>query len=124
MRISGIRHDAVQVISDRADVFCDRPFVVIEDDDKTLRVRFNIVQRFVADSTGERGIARDYDNVLVAAAQISSHSHAETSGKRRACVTGTVTVVFAFRAQKKSVEAPELAHRMKTIEAAGKHFMT
>jgi hypothetical protein len=31
-------------------------------------MRFDIVERFVANSTGERGIARDYDNVLIAAA--------------------------------------------------------
>ena len=86
-------------------------------------MRFNIVERFVADSTGERGIARDHDNVFIAAAQISSHSHAETSGKRRASMTGTVAIVFAFRAQKKSVEALELPHRMKTIEPAGKNLM-
>jgi hypothetical protein len=38
-------------------------------------------------------------------------------------MTGTVAIVFAFRAQKKSVEALELPHRMKTIEAAGKNLM-
>src|SRR6266481_2901846 len=86
-------------------------------------MRFDIVERFVADSTGERGVARDYDNVFIAAAQISFHSHAETSGKRRASMTGTVAIVFAFRAQKKSVEALELRHRVKTIEASGKNLM-
>src|SRR6476661_2684856 len=123
MRVSGIRHDAIQVISDRAHVFCDRPLVVVEHDDETLGMRFDIVERFVADSTGERGIARDYDNVFIAAAQIPSHSHAETSGKRRPSMTGPVAIVFAFRPQKKSVEALELSHRMKTIEAAGKNLM-
>src|SRR4029453_741480 len=38
-------------------------------------------------------------------------------------MTGAVAIVFAFRAQKKSVEALELTHRMKTIEPAGKHLM-
>ena len=86
-------------------------------------MRFDIVERFVTDSTGERGIARDYHNVFIAAAQISSHSHAETSGKRRASMTGTVAIVFAFRAQKKSVEALELPHRVDAIEPAGKHLV-
>src|SRR4029077_7067338 len=111
------------VVSDRAHIFCDRPLVVVENDDEALGMRFDIVERFVADSTGERGVARDYDNVFIAAAQISSHSHAETSGKRRASMTGPVAIVFAFRAQKKSVEALELPHRMKTIEAASKNLM-
>jgi len=70
-------------------------------------MRFNIVERFVTDSTGERGIARDYDNVFIAAAQIASHSHAESSGKRGAGMTGAVAIVFAFCAQKKSVEPAE-----------------
>jgi hypothetical protein len=38
-------------------------------------------------------------------------------------MTGTVAIVFAFRAQKKSVEALELPHRVKTAEPAGEHFM-
>src|SRR6185503_6750897 len=116
MRVSGIRHNAIQVISDRAHVFCDRPLVVIEHDDETLGMRFHIVERFVADSTGERGIASYYDNVFIAAAQISPHSHAETSGKRRTSMTGTVAIVFAFRAQKKSVEALELPHGVETLK--------
>src|SRR6266496_1472249 len=86
-------------------------------------MRFHIVERFVADSAREGGITRDYDNIFIAAAQIASHSHAETSGKRRAGMAGTVAIVFAFCAQKKSVESLELPHRMKTIEPAGKNLM-
>src|SRR5881394_2343002 len=86
-------------------------------------MRFDVVERFVADSTGERSIARDYDNVFIAATQIASHSHAETSGKRRAGMPGPVAVVFAFRAQKKSIEATKLPHRGKAIESPGKHLV-
>ena len=123
MRVSGIRHDAVQVISDRAHVFCDRPLVVVEHDDETLGMRFDIVERFVTDSTGERGIARDYDNVFIAAAQIASDSHAESSGKRGAGMTRDVAIVFAFGAQKKAIQTAELPHRGKAIEPPGKHLM-
>ena len=45
------------------------------------------------------------------------------SGKRRASMTGAIAIMFAFGAQKKSVEAAELAHRVKSIEAAGKHLV-
>jgi len=38
-------------------------------------------------------------------------------------VTGTVAIVFALGAQKEAVEPAELAHRIKTIEAPGKHFV-
>src|SRR5437867_8936515 len=86
-------------------------------------MRLDIVERFVADSAGERSVARDYDNVFIATAQIAPNSHAEPSGKRRAGMTGAVAIVFAFRAQKKTVKSPELAHRGKTIESPGKHFV-
>src|SRR6187551_3167772 len=86
-------------------------------------MRFHIVERFVADSTGERGIASNYDNVFITAAQISPHSHAETSGQRGASMTGTVAIVFAFRAQKKSVEALELPHRVEALQTPGEHLV-
>src|SRR6187401_1698971 len=86
-------------------------------------MRFHIVERFVADSTGERGIASYYDNVFIAAAQISPHRHAETSGKRRTSMTRTVAIVFAFRAQKKSVEALELPHGVEALKTPGEHLV-
>ena len=123
MRVCGIGHDPVEIVSDRADVFRDRPFVVIEHDDETFCVRFDVVERFVTDATGESSIACDDDDVLVTAAQVAPDGHAETSGKRRASMTGTIAIVFAFRAQKKTIEPLELPHRTKSIEPAGKHFM-
>ena len=104
MRISGIRHDAVQVICDRADIFRDRPFVVIEDDDEPFGVRLDVIERFVTDSTGKRCIARDYDDVFVTAAQVASDGHSERCGERRPSVTCSVAIVFALGAQKKAVE--------------------
>ena len=90
---------------------------------KSLGVRFNVVQRFVADSARKGGIACDDHNVLVTAAQVATHGHAERCGKRSACVAGPVTVVFALGTQKKTVEPAELAHRVKTIQSPGKHFV-
>ena len=45
--------DVVQVAGDRADVFRDRPFVVVQDDDEAFRLRLGVVERLVADSAGE-----------------------------------------------------------------------
>src|SRR5713226_10464502 len=86
-------------------------------------MRFHIVERFVADSAGERGIARHDHDMLVAAAQIASDRHPESGGKCRPRVTGAVAIVFAFRSQKKTVQAAVLAHRGKAIETPGKHFV-
>ena len=118
-----MRGDVVQVVRDGADVFCDRPLVVVEHDDEALGLRFDVVQRFVADAAGERGIARDYDDVLVAAAQIAPDRHAERGGKRRAGVARAVAIVLAFGAQEKAVQPLVLPHRVKAIEAAGKHLV-
>src|SRR5439155_7543362 len=123
MRISRIRDDAVQVISYRADVFRDRPLIVVEHDDETLRVRFYIVECFVADPARECGVSRYHDDVLVPTAEVPSNRHAERSGKRRPRMTRAVAVVFTLGAQKKPVESAELAHRIKTIEPTGKHLV-
>ncbi|KAF5407302.1 MAG: hypothetical protein Udaeo2_25770 [Candidatus Udaeobacter sp.] len=38
-------------------------------------------------------------------------------------MTGTVAIVFALGPQKETVEPAKLTHRIKTIEAPGKHFV-
>ena len=73
----------VEVGGDGADVFCDRPFVVVEDDDEPLGLRPRVVQRFVADAAGQGGVTRDADHVLVPAAQIAAHRHAQSGGRAR-----------------------------------------
>ena len=62
MRERRAGHDGVQVIRDRADVFGDRPFVVIQDDDKPLRVGFDVIKRFVTNSARKSGVACDDHN--------------------------------------------------------------
>ena len=67
MRVGRVGHDVIQVVRDRADVFRDRPFVVVEDDDEALGLRLDVVERLVTDAAGESGVARDDDDVLVRA---------------------------------------------------------
>src|SRR6266545_7669484 len=86
-------------------------------------MRFNIVERFVADPARECRIARYDDNVFVATAEVAPHCHAQRSGERRPRMTCAVAIVFALGAQKKAVEPAELAHRIKTIEPPGKQFV-
>src|SRR6266487_3480997 len=123
MRVSRIRHDAVQIVCDRADIFCDGPLIVVQHDYETLGVRFYIVERFVADPACECGVACYHDDVLVAAAEVASDRHAQCSRERRSRMTRAVAIVFTLGAQKKTVESAELAHRIKTIESSSKHFV-
>ena len=91
--------DAVQVIGDRADIFRDRPLIVVQHDDETLRLRFDVVERLVTDPAGERGVARHHHDILIPAAQIAADRHAQPGRKRRAGVTRAVAIVFALGAQ-------------------------
>src|SRR5437899_644626 len=86
-------------------------------------MRLHIIESFVADSAGKRGIACHNYHVLVAPAQIASHRHPEPSRKRGSGVTGSVAVVLAFCAQKKAVQSAVLPHRGKAIETTGEHFV-
>src|SRR5437773_10478466 len=83
-------------------------------------MRFDIVERFVADSTGEGGVACDDHKVLVTATQVAPDSHAERCGKRGSCVAGAITVVVALGVRKKTVEPAELAQRMTAIQPPGR----
>jgi len=123
MRERRAGRNGVQIVRDCPNILCDRPLIVVQHDDETLGVRFNIVERFVADPACESGIARYDDNVLVATAEVAPHRHAQRSGERRPRMTCAVTIVFAFGAQKEAVEPAELPHRIKTIEPPGKQFV-
>ena len=98
MRVSRIRHDAVEIVRNRADVFCDRPLIVVQHDDETLGVRFDVVERFVADPAGQCGVACYHDDVLIATAEIPSNRHTQACRERRPRMTGTVAIVFTFGA--------------------------
>ena len=76
-RIHRMRSDGIKIRSDRANVFRDRPFVVIEHDDEALRLRLGVIKRFVTDATGESGVARHhYHMFVIGAAQITTDCHA------------------------------------------------
>ena len=77
MRVGRVRGDLVEVAGDGADVFGDRPLVVVEHDDELLGRLGDVVERFVGDAAGEGGVAGDADDVLVRAAQVAPHGHAE-----------------------------------------------
>src|SRR5262249_36220424 len=86
-------------------------------------VRFDVIKRFVTNAARESSVACDDDDVLVTAPQVAPDGHAECCGKRRSCVAGAIAIMFALGAHKKTVEPGKLAHRVKTVEPPGKHFV-
>ena len=72
-----IRDDVVQVGCNRADVFRDRPLVVIENDDEAFRLRLDVVERLVADSAGKRGVTRNHHDIFIRSAQIAPDRHSQ-----------------------------------------------
>ena len=76
--VSRVRDDVIQVTRDRADVFRDRPFIVVQHHDEPPRLRLRIVQRLITDAAGERRIARHDHHILIATSQIASNRHSET----------------------------------------------
>src|SRR5205823_14475629 len=78
---------------------------------------------FVAIPARECGGSCSGDDLLVPTTTVASTRHTERRGKRRPRMTGTVAVVFTLGAQKEAVGSAELAHRIKTVEPAGKHLV-
>ena len=112
------RADPVQVARDRADVFRDRPLVVVEDDDQPLRRADDVVERLERDAAGERRVAADRDDVLARAAQIARGRHAERGGKRGAGVAGAEGIVRALAAIEEAARAAGLAQLPEKFAAA------
>ena len=59
--------ERVEIAGDGTDVFIDRPFVIIEDDDEFFGRLRDVVERFERGSAGERGIAGDGDDMVIPA---------------------------------------------------------
>ncbi len=122
-RVSRVGDDVVQITGDRAHVFGDRPFVVVQHDDETARLRFRVVQRFVTDPAGEGRIARHHHHVFIPAAQIAADRHPEPGGQSRAGMSGAITIMFAFAPQEKAVQPLVLSHGADAVQPAGKHLV-
>ena len=112
-----------EVAGDRADVFIDRPFVVVEDDDEFAGGFRDIIECFEGGAAGECGVSGDGDNVIVSAGEIAGSGHAEGGGEGRAGVARAVGIMLGFRAQEETVEAFVGADRVDLIRAPGEHFM-
>jgi hypothetical protein len=121
--VRGVGGDLVEVLGDGADVFVDRPLVVVEDDDHALGLRGDVVEGFKADAVGEGGIAGEGDDVLVSAGHIAADGHAEGGAKGGTGVSGAEGIVLAFGAEHEAVEAAGLADGFELLLAAGEEFV-
>ena len=121
--IRGIRHQTVEIFRHGPDIFCNRPFVVVKNDDQPLGRRGDVVQGLKADPAGEGRIARHADHMFVSAHHVAGRSHSERRGERCPRMTGTVAIVFALAAQKKPVESFVLADRREALPPAGQQLV-
>ena len=112
-----------EVAGDRADVFIDRPFVVVEDDDEFAGGFRDVVERFEGGAAGECGVSGDGDDVIIAAGEVAGGGHAEGGGEGCAGMACAVGIMLGFRAQEETVEAFVGADRVDLIRATGEHFV-
>jgi len=123
VRESGMGGDGIEVLRDGTDIAVDGPLVVIEDNDESLGMRSDVVERFKHRTAGESGVTGDADDVLVTTGKITSSGHAERGGEGGASMPRAVTVVLAFGAQKEAVETIMLPNGVNAVPAACEHLM-
>ena len=121
--VGGMGDDPVQVTGDRSDVLGDAPLVVVENADEPPGGVGDVVERFKGNAIGQRRVAKDANDMLVAAALVPRRAHAKRRGQRRARVPRAVTVMLALGTQGKAVQAVGRANGVKTAFPAGEQFV-
>ena len=114
---------AGQIGAHGADRRGDRHVVVVEDDDQPGVHAAGIVHGLIGHAGGHGAIADDADDVVVAAAEIAGHSHAEAGGNRGRGVAGAKGVVFALGALGEAGQAAALAQGADAIAPAGEDLV-
>ena len=108
---------------DGADVFGDRPFVVVKNADEFLRAVRNVVQGLEGNAARQGRVAEERDDVFVGAAHVARRGHAEGDREAGARVAGAVVVVLAFEAVEESARSAELAHPLDQLAPAREDFV-
>ena len=121
--VGGLGRDLAQIAGDRADVFRDGPFVVVEHDDEAFGRFGHVVHRLEADPAGESGVAGHHDDVFAGPAEIAGRGHAEAGGEGGAGVAGTVAIVLAFGAEEEAVQSAGLTDGVEALAPPGEHFV-
>ena len=75
MTVGIIGHQFVQIVGDRADIFCYRPLVIVQDNNQSLGIVSYVVQRLVTGAAGKGGVACDDHDIFSSAPSIPGDSH-------------------------------------------------
>src|SRR6202007_1031436 len=76
VRVAGL--NPVKIAGDGADILRDRPFVIVQNNDETLGVVGNVIERFITGTAGESSVAGHHHNILFAAAPVASDRHTQS----------------------------------------------
>ena len=121
--IARMGDELVEIGGNGADVFGDAPFVVVENADEAAGGVGEVIEGLEGNAVGQRGVAKNADDVFIRAALIARGAHAQRGGKGGAGVARAVAIVLAFGAQGETVQAAGGADGVKTVLAAGEQFV-
>ena len=123
-RAIGAAGDAAGEIGrQRADRRRDRHVVVVEDDDQPRVHRAGVVHRLVRHAGRHGAVADHRDHVVVAAAEVARHRHAEAGRDRGRGMRGAERVVFALGALGEAGEAAAGAKRADAVAPPGEDLV-
>ena len=112
-----------EIRRDRADVRRDRHLVVVEDHHELALERARVVERLVGEAAGQRAVAQDRDDLLLAADEIARRRHAERRGDRGAGVARAERIVRRLAAHRKTGKTAALAMRPEAVAPPGKDLV-
>lgn len=92
--VGGMSLEGVEILSESADVFVDRPFVIVEDDDAALGGGGDVIKSLQGGAAGEGGVTGDGDDVVILALEIATGAHPESGGEGGASVARSVAIVL------------------------------
>ena len=112
----------VQIPSQRAHIFADGHFVVVEDHQQVIQPA-DVVHAFIDHAAREGTVADDGDDMARLAPQLFGPCHAD--GQRKSCVAVArdESVVLALIGVRKAGKAIQLAELIKPLPAARQQFM-
>src|SRR5712671_6625361 len=111
--------ELVQVTGNCADVFCNAPFVVVEDGNELFGCLRDVIHRFKRNTVGGGSVANDGDDIFITSALVASCGDSKGCGQRGAGVGGSVAIVIALRAHGETTQPSCAANGVKLIFAAG-----
>ena len=121
--IGAARNQPRQMGAHGADGRRDRHVVVVQNHDQARIHGAGIVHRLIGHAGAHGAVANHSDHIVVAAAQIAGHGHAEPSGNRGRGVTGAKRVVFALGAFAEARQAVRLTQGADAVTAPGEDLM-